>query len=136
MLTVLSLTAAIPALTIEIVSIGNSVALFKPSLMKKTKEEQKQKQKEQTLAFLRAPKMILYYYSDPRAKLSYTLHNGSKVYLLPQDNMPCIVPDMNQRNMPNISNPDEYFRSLALENQVPGKIPNAVTPYKIIPPTN
>jgi hypothetical protein len=35
-----------------------------------------------------------------RAKLLYTLTNGGKVYALPQDNMPCLVPDLSQYNMP------------------------------------
>src|SRR5579885_1400331 len=32
----------------------------------------------------------------PQAKLSQTLSNGNKVYLLPMDNMPCIVPAKNE----------------------------------------
>ena len=56
----------------------------------------------------------------PQAKLLYTLSNGNKVYSLPQDNMPCVVPDMsqyntmamvtpekNQYNMPNPANPTQ-----------------------------
>lgn len=34
------------------------------------------------------------------ATLSHILPNGNKVYLLPQSNMPCIVPEMHQFNMP------------------------------------
>jgi len=34
------------------------------------------------------------------AKLSRILPNGNKLYLLAQDNMPCVVPDMSQFNMP------------------------------------
>ena len=32
--------------------------------------------------------------------LSHELNNKSKVYLLPTDGMPCLVPDMSQFNMP------------------------------------
>jgi hypothetical protein len=31
-----------------------------------------------------------------QAKLLHTLPNGNKVYALPMDNMPCVVPDMSQ----------------------------------------
>jgi hypothetical protein len=37
------------------------------------------------------------YYRD-----SFTLSNGNKVHSLPQDNMPCVIPDMSQFNMPVI----------------------------------
>ena len=32
--------------------------------------------------------------------LVYTQPNDTRVYALPQDNMPCLVPDMSQFNMP------------------------------------
>ena len=32
--------------------------------------------------------------------LVFTLLNGTKVYTLPQDHMPCLVPDISQFNMP------------------------------------
>jgi hypothetical protein len=38
----------------------------------------------------------------PQAKLHHILPNGNKVYSLPQDNMPCVVPDMSQFNMPDV----------------------------------
>ena len=63
---------------------------------------------------------------------SYILPNGNKVYLL-ADNMPCIVPNMKQFNMPNIVNPSEYFKSLSNPNRQPGRMPNAIIPYRIIP---
>ena len=60
----------------------------------------------------------------PEAKLIYTLPDGNKVYALPQDQMPCIVPDMNQFNMLNKSNisiqPYRY--------NGPGAIPNPACP--------
>ena len=36
----------------------------------------------------------------PQAKHLYTLPNGNKIISLPQDNMPCVVPDMTAFNMP------------------------------------
>ena len=33
-------------------------------------------------------------------KLVYTQTNGTRVYILPRDNMTCLVPDMSQFNMP------------------------------------
>ena len=42
---------------------------------------------------------------DSQAPFSYSLYNGNTVYILPQDNMPCVVPDMSASNynMPNAS---------------------------------
>jgi hypothetical protein len=42
----------------------------------------------------------------PQAKLLYTLSNGNKVYALPQDHMPCVVPDMSQYNSMALVKPD------------------------------
>jgi hypothetical protein len=39
--------------------------------------------------------------NDQTAKLLSVLPNGNRVYSLPQDNMPCIVPQMDQFLMPN-----------------------------------
>ena len=41
--------------------------------------------------------------------VAYTLPNGNKVSALYQDNMPCIVPDMRQFNMPNAGSPDMLY---------------------------
>ena len=38
--------------------------------------------------------------NNAMAKLSHVLPNGNKVYILPQDNMPCVVPDIRAYNMP------------------------------------
>lgn len=66
-------------------------------------------------------------------KRSHTLPNGDKVYTLNQDNMPCVVSDIKQFTaMFNISNPDEYFESLLFKQHLPGIIPNAVKPYRLI----
>ncbi len=59
--------------------------------------------------------------------LSHTLPNGDKLYSLPTDNMPCVVPDMNLYNiMPNAGT----STTIVLQNR-PGIIPNPAKPYKI-----
>ena len=68
------------------------------------------------------------------AKLSQTLPNGNKVYLLPTDNMPCIVPDMSHFNMPTTGTLLNYFVDKSPERKnFPSQIPNSITPWKIIP---
>jgi hypothetical protein len=57
----------------------------------------------------------------PNARLLNTLPNGNKVYALPQDNMPCVVPDITNYNMPVVK-PDVTYT-----------IPNPALPS---PPTN
>jgi hypothetical protein len=71
---------------------------------------------------------LLKQYSNPSetAKLLSVLPNGNQVYALPQDNMPCIVPQMNQYAMPNAGD------NIKTEN-VPGAIPNPA-PKIVIPP--
>jgi len=44
---------------------------------------------------------IAYYTFSLHPRLINELHNGSKVYALPQDHMPCLIPDMSQFNMLN-----------------------------------
>jgi hypothetical protein len=61
----------------------------------------------------------------PKARLSHTLPNGNKVFLL-QDYMACIVPDMSQFNMPEVS------RELRNKILLP-EIPNTSPPIQIIP---
>lgn len=51
---------------------------------------------------------------------TYNLTNGNKVIILPQGNMPCIVPDMNRFNMP------------VLKVEVPNTMPNAINRNKLI----
>ncbi len=70
--------------------------------------------------------------TETLSKLSYTLSTGDKVYILPVDNMPCVVPGYFQNNMPNISNPNIYQNSPLFRNNTPGTIPNAVKPYRLI----
>ncbi|MDP4265551.1 MAG: hypothetical protein Q8941_23705 [Bacteroidota bacterium] len=58
----------------------------------------------------------------PLMKLEYTLSNGNKVYELPQDNMPCLVPNMSSYNMP-VLKPD----------MLQFNMPNAAVPYPCNP---
>jgi hypothetical protein len=72
-------------------------------------------------------------FTQSQPNLSHILPNGDKVFILSQDNMPCVAPDMRQfTNMPNISNPNKYFESLPFRNHLPRTIPNAVLPYRLI----
>ncbi|MBC7873626.1 MAG: hypothetical protein H7Y01_06510 [Ferruginibacter sp.] len=65
--------------------------------------------------------------------LTYLLPNGDKVITLSQDNMPCVVPDMKMfQAMPNISyDGDSPYASLP-RTKLPGRIPNAATPFRMI----
>lgn len=75
-------------------------------LQEKSKKERKQK--EQSLLLSNRGFRIknnVEYFSGPNQYTinsnQYTLlPNGNKVYTLPLDHMPCIVPDMHQFNMP------------------------------------
>ncbi len=58
--------------------------------------------------------------NSPQAKYSHTLSNGDAVYLLPQDNMPCIVPHT-YSNMP------------VMRGRGNGQMPNIAPPQQIIP---
>src|SRR5256885_4873182 len=69
----------------------------------------------------RAKKANYFFSLMPHAKLSHVLSNGSKIYLLSQDNMSCIVPDMSQFNMP------------VYKGAMIGTIPNPATLGEIIP---
>jgi hypothetical protein len=64
------------------------------------------------------------------------MNNGDKVFVLTVDNMPCVIPDMSQfKIMPNTAKADENFLATMGKQNVPGKIPNAATPFIIIPRT-
>lgn len=65
-------------------------------------------------------------------KLSHLLENGDKIYLLSQDNMPCIIPDMKQFNTPNVSKRHSNFYIPFLPKNTLGAIPNAASQHKII----
>jgi hypothetical protein len=105
-------------------------------LQKKLAEEKLQKMKDRFIpANPQNPTIHLILY-PPQAKLSQTLSNGNKVYLLPMDNMPCIVPDKDRYadNMFQTPKKFELFDKLQRNNrQQPGAIPNPVYPLKIIP---
>ena len=62
-----------------------------------------------------------YLYSLSADRLLTQLSNGTKIYRLPQDNMPCLVPDMNQFNMPNVG-----YNIKLYKYPEPGSIPNPV----------
>ena len=55
--------------------------------------------------------------------LIFTLLNGTKVYTLPQDHMPCLVPDISQFNMPVFGK----------GSKITGMPPGLVPPNNIIP---
>ena len=67
-----------------------------------------------------------------QGKLSHTLSNGDKAYLLSQDNMPCIIPDMSNLNFTGISNLTIYPNAFILPDNQPGSIPNIANPGRII----
>jgi hypothetical protein len=53
------------------------------------------------LPSLEQPKTYQFNYTPQvldQSRLLHTLPNGNKVYALPVDNMPCVVPDMSQYN--------------------------------------
>ena len=57
--------------------------------------------------------------------LVYSQPNGTRVYALPQDNMPCLVPDMSQFNMPVLS------KGIKITGMPPGSVPpNSIIPEK------
>jgi len=68
----------------------------------------------------------VYNYSYPNSTLLYTFPGNSRVYALPQDNMPCIVPDLSQFNMPVVG------RSIKITGMPPGSSPT----IPLIPPQN
>ena len=57
------------------------------------------------------------------AKLLFTQPNGTRVYILPRDNMPCLVPDISQFNMPVMG------KGMKITGMPPGLAP----PNNIIP---
>ena len=133
---------------------GNSVALFKPSLMKKIfllasilafsfasaqqneffniEKYMQKKQIELKKSQIKIPRFpekatITYFEPSSQPQLIAELPNGNKVYALPQDHMPCIKPDMNQFNMPNVYVANKPYSSLFKKEA--GKIPNPTIPF-------
>src|SRR5688572_29035821 len=68
--------------------------------------------------------------SPPQGELLSTLPNGNKVYALPQDNMPCVVPNMEGSVMPNAGSNNRVYRP-----SDPGAIPNPGAGIILIPTT-
>lgn len=68
-------------------------------------------------------------YPQIKPSSSYILPNGNKVVILPEDNMPCVEPDMSQFNMPNLAKSDK----LLLNKWQPGQIPNLIPHFRISP---
>jgi hypothetical protein len=57
--------------------------------------------------------------------IGHTQPNGTRVYALPQDNMPCLVPDMSQFNMPVMG------KEIRITGMPPGSVPrNNIIPKK------
>ena len=57
--------------------------------------------------------------------LVYTQPNGTRVYALPHDHMPCLVPDMSQFNMPVMG------KEIRIIGMPPGSVPrNNIIPEK------
>jgi hypothetical protein len=65
-------------------------------------------------------------------EFSHILPNGDKVYILSQDNMPCVIPDMSQFNLSDVLGSNKYSGTTFLPNHIPGSIPNAAFPKRII----
>ena len=59
------------------------------------------------------------------AKLLFTQPNGTRAYALPQDNMPCLVPDISHFNMPVTG------KEMKISGMPPGSAPlNRIIPEK------
>lgn len=65
-------------------------------------------------------------------EFSHSLPNGDKVYILPQDNMPCITSKINRFDISNGFDEKEISSPINYNKNLPGIIPNAVIPKKII----
>lgn len=71
--------------------------------------------------------------NGPFSKFSHVTANGEEVFILPANNMPCVVNGINLNNIPNISDPGKYYDSPVFKDESPGSIPNVVKPYRVIP---
>ncbi|MEO8403920.1 MAG: hypothetical protein ABI480_04980 [Chitinophagaceae bacterium] len=109
-------------------------------LMKKLQQPQSELQLKKLPRFDAISKQFnsfTYKSMNPNSTLLLSkLANGTKVYALPMDRMPCLVPDMNQFNMPNVGQ-----HTMILKFPEPGYIPNPqkgliIIPGKRIPPTD
>jgi len=70
--------------------------------------------------------------SLPKMNLSHLLADGSRVFILPVDNMPCVSPDMNSfHTMPNA---DKNTRQFIFRQRSNGQMPNPAAPFILITP--
>lgn len=107
-------------------------------LQEKFRKEQEEKQKEKILSLTKEPRLtFIKTQAPPLAKLSHTLPGNIKVYLLPLDNMPCVVPDMKKyHEMPNTASKNKLVLQNLLNRDMAGTIPNPAGPRQIIPDDN
>ena len=64
-------------------------------------------------------------------KLSHILANGDKVYLLLQDNMPCITTEINRFDIGNVYKEHTITTPFTVYNNLPGSMPNVSVPYRV-----
>ena len=57
---------------------------------------------------------------QPQKKITYILPEGNNVSFLPQDNMPCIKPDMSQFNMPCVKPEKQTYNMPVLKGTARG----------------
>lgn len=98
-------------------------------LQKKATEKTGLKPGQETLSKFRKPDPSPGSYSiinNYKATFSHKLPNNDRVYILPTDNMPCIVPDMKEYDvMPNAGSNS----NILLQNPI-GRTPNPAKPFK------
>ena len=68
---------------------------------------------------------------SPLGKLSHVLSNGNKIYILPQDHMPCVVPDMTQYNSMALAKPDIQQYNIPNPAYPPQSKVEPITPQKL-----
>jgi len=66
------------------------------------------------------------------SEFSHSLPNGDKVYILLQDNMPCITSKINRFDISNGFDEKEITSPVNYNKSLPGIIPNVVIPKRII----
>jgi hypothetical protein len=66
----------------------------------------------------------------PGIQLLGSLPNGNKIYALPQDNMPCVIPDMSQYNSMPVVKPDLSLYNMPNLANPNGKKPGVISPEK------
>jgi len=79
---------------------------------------QKQIKKKPGLKIISLPNYQSSIPIQPKKDLVYTLPDGNKVSALPQDNMPCVMPDMSQFNMPCIKPEKQTYNMPELKGTV------------------